>query len=499
MLSFLLTVTSGNWGQQYYIIVLFNSIEFIIFLPIVFTLYWLANKNIKWQNFFVIIASYTFYGWWDVRFLFLIILTSSFCFISGLLIEQAAGNRKKQKIINAINILLNIGILGTFKYFNFFSANLKTVLHTLGFEPDWITLDILLPVGISFYTLQALSYSIDVYQKKISACHDPVAFFAFVSFFPQLVAGPIERATNLLPQFYKRRTFDYHKAIDGCQQMLWGFFKKMIIADNCAVAVNEIWSSYQYQSSFTLLLGAILFTFQIYGDFSGYSDIAIGCSRLFGIDLMKNFNYPYFSRDISEFWRRWHISLSTWFRDYVYIPLGGSRCKKAKVIRNTFIIFIISGLWHGANWTFIVWGIYHACLFIPLLLLKRNRRYTQTIVAEGKFLPSLKEAVQVLTTCFFVLIGWIIFRADNIGEAADYLSRLFSSSLLDISFPHGKRALIYCLFLLVIEWIQREKEHGLQINKEIKSPVVRWSIYYILIFIIVFLQGTPADFIYFQF
>lgn len=499
MLSFLLTVTSGNWGQQYYIIVLFNSIEFIIFLPIVFTLYWLANKNIKWQNFFVIIASYTFYGWWDVRFLFLIILTSSFCFISGLLIEQAAGNRKKQKIINAINILLNIGILGTFKYFNFFSANLKTVLHTLGFEPDWITLDILLPVGISFYTLQALSYSIDVYQKKISACHDPIAFFAFVSFFPQLVAGPIERATNLLPQFYKRRTFDYHKAIDGCQQMLWGFFKKMIIADNCAVAVNEIWSSYQYQSSFTLLLGAILFTFQIYGDFSGYSDIAIGCSRLFGIDLMKNFNYPYFSRDISEFWRRWHISLSTWFRDYVYIPLGGSRCKKAKVIRNTFIIFIISGLWHGANWTFIVWGIYHACLFIPLLLLKRNRRYTQTIVAEGKFLPSLKEAVQVLTTCFFVLIGWIIFRADNIGEAADYLSRLFSSSLLDISFPHGKRALIYCLFLLVIEWIQRDKEHGLQINKEIKSPVVRWSIYYILIFIIVFLQGTPADFIYFQF
>lgn len=499
MLSFLLTVTSWNWGQQYYIIVLFNSIEFIIFLPVVFTLYWLANKNIKWQNFFVIIVSYIFYGWWDIRFLSLIILTSSFCFISGLLIEQATGNRKKQKIINAINILLNIGILGTFKYFNFFSANLKTVLHTLGFEPDWITLDILLPVGISFYTLQALSYSIDVYQKKISACHDPVAFFAFVSFFPQLVAGPIERATNLLPQFYKRRTFNYHKAIDGCQQMLWGFFKKMIIADNCAVAVNEIWSSYQYQSSFTLLLGAILFTFQIYGDFSGYSDIAIGCSRLFGIDLMKNFNYPYFSRDISEFWRRWHISLSTWFRDYVYVPLGGSRCKKAKVIRNTFIIFIISGLWHGANWTFIVWGIYHACLFIPLLLLKRNRKYTQTIVAEGKFLPSLKEAVQVLTTCFFVLIGWIIFRSNNIDEAADYLSRLFSSSLLDISFPHGKRALIYCLFLIAIEWIQRDKEHGLQINKEIKSPVVRWSIYYILIFIIVFLQGTPADFIYFQF
>lgn len=330
MLSFLLTVTSWNWGQQYYIIVLFNSIEFIIFLPVVFTLYWLANKNIKWQNFFVIIVSYIFYGWWDIRFLSLIILTSSFCFISGLLIEQATGNRKKQKIINAINILLNIGILGTFKYFYFFSANLKTVLHTLGFEPDWITLDILLPVGISFYTLQALSYSIDVYQKKISACHDPVAFFAFVSFFPQLVAGPIERATNLLPQFYKRRTFNYHKAIDGCQQMLWGFFKKMIIADNCAVAVNEIWSSYQYQSSFTLLLGAILFTFQIYGDFSGYSDIAIGCSRLFGIDLMKNFNYPYFSRDISEFWRRWHISLVPGFVIMSIFLWEGAAVKKQK-------------------------------------------------------------------------------------------------------------------------------------------------------------------------
>ena len=391
------------------LIVLFNSIEFIFFLPIIFLLYWLANKNLKWQNCLVILASYIFYGWWDVRFLLLIILTSAFCFVSGLLIEQAEGHRNKQKIINTINILLNIGILGTFKYFDFFSANIKVALNALGFGPDWITLDILLPVGISFYTLQALSYSIDVYQKKISACHDPVAFFAFVSFFPQLVAGPIERATGLLPQFYKQRTFDYHKAIDGCQQMLWGFFKKMIIADNCAIAVNEIWNSYQYQSSFTLLLGGILFAFQIYGDFSGYSDIAIGCSRLFGIDLMKNFNYPYFSRDISEFWRRWHISLSTWFRDYIYIPLGGSRCQKTKAIRNTFIIFIISGLWHGANWTFIVWGIYHALLFIPLLLLNKNRRYTKNIVAEGKLLPSLKETVQVLLTFFFVVLDGLFF------------------------------------------------------------------------------------------
>lgn len=482
-----------------YYIVLFNSIEFIFFLPIVFILYWSANKNLKWQNLLVVIASYVFYGWWDIRFLFLIILTSSFCFISGLLIERAEGNRKKQKVINTINILLNLGILATFKYFNFFSANLKTALHTLGFEPDWITLDILLPVGISFYTLQALSYSIDVYQKKISVCHNPVAFFAYVSFFPQLVAGPIERATNLLPQFYKQRTFDYYKAIDGCQQMLWGFFKKMIIADNCAIAVNEIWNTYQYQSGFTLLLGALLFTFQIYGDFSGYSDIAIGCSRLFGINLIKNFNYPYFSRDIAEFWRCWHILLSTWFRDYIYIPLGGSRCKKTKVIRNTFIIFIISGLWHGANWTFVVWGIYHALLFIPLLLLNKNRRYTRNIAAEGKYLPSLKEVAQILGTFLLVLIGWIIFRANDISEAFDYLSHLFSPSLFEISFLYGKKALIYCLLLFIVEWFQREKEHGLQINRNVKSPVIRWSIYYILIFIIILLQGTPANFIYFQF
>lgn len=273
----------------------------------------------------------------------------------------------------------------------------------------------------------------------------------------------------------------------------------MVIADNCATAVNEIWNSYPYQSSFTLLTGGILFTFQIYGDFSGYSNIAIGTARLFGINLMKNFNYPYFSRDISEFWRRWHISLSTWFRDYIYIPLGGSRCRKSKVIRNTFIIFAVSELWHGANWTFIVWGIYHAFLFIPLLLLNKNRRYTHTIVAQGKYLPSLKEAAQLFSTFFLIVIGWIIFRANTIGEAADYLSRLFSHTLFEVSFPYGKRALIYCLLLVIVEWMQREKEYGLQIGGEIDKPAVRWGIYYLLILVIILLQGTPADFIYFQF
>ena len=477
---------------------LFNSIEYVIFLPLFFIGYWFIFKRLKLQNIFVVISSYIFYGWWDWRFLILIAFTTLCSYVSGILIERQE-RRLIQRWICAANITLNLLVLCIFKYFNFFSENFVSLFETFGIKLDWVTLDILLPVGISFYTFQALSYTIDIYQHKMKPTYDMVAFFAFISFFPQLVAGPIERATNLLPQFLKVRTFDYGQAVDGMQQILYGLFKKMVIADNCSRLVDIVFSNYQQLGSIQLFLGAVFFTFQIYCDFSGYSDIAIGCARLFGIDLMKNFNYPYFSRDISEFWRRWHISLSTWFRDYIYIPLGGSRCKKTKVIRNTFIIFIISGLWHGANWTFILWGIYHALLFMPLLLLNKNRRYTKNVIAEGKLLPSFKEAVQMFSTFFLVLIGWIIFRSNDIGEVSDYLARLFSPSLFEVSFPHGKRALIYCLVLLIIEWMQREKEHALQINKEIKSPVVRWGIYYILIFIIVFLQGTPADFIYFQF
>lgn len=368
-----------------------------------------------------------------------------------------------------------------------------------GLLPIDVSLNLLLPVGISFYVIQSLGYLIDVYRENIPAEKNLIVFMLFVSFFPQLVAGPIERAANMLPQFRETHAVHAENLADGMRLILFGLFKKVAIADVCAMYVNAVFDNLYAYSGLTLALAGILFMIQIYGDFSGYSDIAIGCARLFGIDLMKNFNYPYFSRDISEFWRRWHISLSTWFRDYIYIPLGGSRCKKTKVIRNTFIIFIISGLWHGANWTFILWGIYHALLFMPLLLLNKNRRYTKNVIAVGKLLPSFKEAVQMFSTFFLVLIGWIIFRSNDIGEASDYLARLFSPSLFEVSFPHGKRALIYCLVLLIIEWMQREKEHALQINKEIKSPVVRWGIYYILIFIIVFLQGTPADFIYFQF
>lgn len=477
---------------------LFNSIEFLFFLPIVFLLYWFVFKQLKWQNFFLVVASYTFYGWWDWRFLILIALTTLFSYASGLLIAHYEGRRKWQKGISAVNIILNLFILGVFKYYNFFAENFAVLLARLGVQVDWVTLDILLPVGISFYTFQALSYSIDVYQKKISVCRDIVSFFAYISFFPQLVAGPIERATNLLPQFYRSRTFDYGQAVDGCRQMLWGLFKKMVIADNYARIVNLIWADYAHQSGFMLLLGGVFFTFQIYGDFSGYSDIAIGVARLFGINLMRNFSFPYFSRDIAEFWRRWHISLTTWFRDYIYIPLGGSRCTRWKIMRNTLVIFLVSGFWHGANWTFICWGLYHAILFFPLLLLGKNRKYTD-VVAKGRLLPSLRELCQMLLTFSLVVIGWIIFRADNVTTAWDYLSRMCSLSIFDISFPWERRLLLFPVLLLVVEWLQRDKQHALQIDDAVRSPALRWGIYCVLIFMIFFLQGSQEEFIYFQF
>ena len=377
---------------------LFNSLEFMLFLPIMFLLYWYVfNKNLKLQNIFIVLVSYIFYGWWDWRFLYLIAFTSFLSWLSGVLMDfirkrnlDVAVEKRYCKITAGTNILINLLILGIFKYYDFFVISLIEAFGSIGISLQITSLKLVLPVGISFYTFQALSYSIDVYRKTLEPTKDVVAFFAYVSFFPQLVAGPIERATNLLPQFYKQRVFDYTKAVDGMRQMLWGFFKKVVIADNCASMVNMIFDGYQEQSSLLLFIGALLFAFQIYGDFSGYSDIAIGSARLFGIELRRNFHFPYFSRDIAEFWRRWHISLNTWFRDYLYIPLGGSRCGKFKRIRNTLIIFTLSGLWHGANWTYLVWGVFHGISFLPLLLSNRNRK-NLGVVALGRVLPFQKE------------------------------------------------------------------------------------------------------------
>ena len=510
---------------------LFNSFEYLLFLPIVFLLYWFVfdyalrscKHQLLWQNLFVVIASYIFYGWWDWRFLILIAITTILSFLSGIGIEYARSQRGKKAVMIA-NIIVNLGILGIYKYYDFFA---REFAELFGIESDFLLLHLILPVGISFYTFQALSYSIDVYRKQIEPAHDFVAFTAFLSFFPQLVAGPIERATNLLPQFQRKRTFDYAQAVDGMRQILWGLFKKIVVADNCATYVDTVFADISNQSGSTLVLAAVLFTFQIYGDFSGYSDIAIGTAKLFGIKLMRNFNVPYFSRDIAEFWRRWHISLTTWFRDYVYIPLGGSRPDvpnrlKAKgerrearytkwiAVRNTFIIFLLSGFWHGANWTFVLWGAYHALLFVPLLLMGKNRRFRDTVATitmpdgtiKTKWLPSLKEAGQMLLTFALAVFGWIIFRAENIGQLVEIISRIFfSGSIISIPYLINREfyipLFISIVLLLVVEWKNRTKKHGFVIA--FKPAWLRIFVYYALILSILFNFGPKQSFIYFQF
>ncbi|MDR3140687.1 MAG: MBOAT family protein [Tannerellaceae bacterium] len=487
---------------------LFNTITFAVFSPIVFLLYWFVfQRNLKLQNFFIVVASYVFYGWWDWRFLLLIAFTSLCSWVCGLLIQHTDNQQDKQlfsrKFISISNIVLNLGILGIFKYYNFFVESFISAFASIGINLQLHTLKLILPIGISFYTFQALSYSIDVYKRKIEPTKDIVAFFAYIGFFPLLVAGPIERATNLLPQFYKKRTFDYKNAVDGVRQILWGLFKKIVVADNCATYVNTIFENPQDQTGSALLLGAVFFAFQIYGDFSGYSDIAIGVARLFGINAMRNFAYPYFSRDIAEFWRRWHISLTTWFRDYVYIPLGGSRVSKAKIVRNTFIIFLVSGFWHGANCTFIVWGAFHALLFLPLILFNQNRKYTNT-VAEGRNFPNIKEIFQMGVTFLLVVIGWVFFRADSIEMAFEYFIDMIDRSLIYLP-PTDRIRIFKCLFfvlcMLSVEWIQRGKQHGLETFGFGWNKYLRYFFYLTLAFIILIvnLRGRGHDFIYFQF
>jgi len=481
---------------------LFNSIDFAIFLPIVFILYWFTtNKNLKLQNFLIVAASYLFYGWWDWRFLSLILFSTVVDYTVGrkLRIEE---NQTKRKILLWTSILVNIGFLGFFKYYNFFLDNFITAFSFFGTEIKANSLNIILPVGISFYTFQTLSYTIDVYKRKLEPTKDFIAFSAFVSFFPQLVAGPIERATHLLPQFYKKRTFEYSKAVDGMRQILWGLFKKIVIADNCAEFANQIFNNSADLNGSTLVLGALFFTFQIYGDFSGYSDIAIGTSRLFGFDLMRNFNFPYFSRDIAEFWRRWHISLSTWFRDYLYIPLGGSRGGTWMKVRNTFAIFIVSGFWHGANWTFIVWGALNAIYFLPLLLTNNNRNNLET-VAQGKVFPSIKELSFMMLTFGLTVFAWIFFRANNIGHAISYISEILSASLFLVpKFSEMGRALttiILVAIFILVEWKGREEQYAIaHLGIKLTSPL-RYATYYAIIIAIIWFGGKEQQFIYFQF
>ncbi|WP_417875156.1 MBOAT family O-acyltransferase [Xanthomarina gelatinilytica] len=477
---------------------LFNSLDFAIFLPIVFILYWFVfNKHLKNQNALIVLASYVFYGWWDWRFLSLILFSTMVDYIVGLKMSEQK-NQKKRKVLLWISICVNLGFLGFFKYYNFFLDNFITAFSFFGTEIQANTLNIILPVGISFYTFQTLSYSIDVYRKKLEPTKNLIAFAAFVSFFPQLVAGPIERATNLLPQFYKKRTFNYIKAVDGLRQILWGLFKKMVIADNCAVFVNTIFDNHQDYSGSTLVLGAVFFAFQIYGDFSGYSDIAIGTARLFGFNLMQNFAFPYFSRDIAEFWRRWHISLSTWFRDYLYIPLGGSLGSKSKVIRNVFIIFIVSGFWHGANWTFIVWGALNALYFLPLLLTNKNRNHLEIVASKSKW-PSAKTLVNILITFGLTTLAWIFFRAENISHALQYLKGIGNASLLSIPEIRPTYLLVLLIFFITIEWLGRRDQYAIETLGFTWKRPLRLVFYYVIIITIFWFNRNEQTFIYFQF
>lgn len=479
---------------------LFNSIDFAIFLPAVFVLYWfVTHKSLKLQNVLIVIASYLFYGWWDWRFLSLILFSTLIDYSVGLLLSKEV-NLLKRKVLLWTSILMNLGFLGFFKYYNFFLDNFISAFSIFGMELNANSLNIILPVGISFYTFQTLSYTIDVYRKKLEPTKDVISFAAFVSFFPQLVAGPIERATHLLPQFYKKRNFDYAAATDGMRQILWGLFKKIVIADNCAIFANEIFNNSDAHGGSTLLLGALFFTFQIYGDFSGYSDIAIGTSRLFGFNLRQNFAFPYFSRDIAEFWRRWHMSLSTWFRDYLYIPLGGSRGSTWMKIRNTFIIFIVSGFWHGANWTFIVWGALNALYFLPLMLTNNNRRNLD-VVAMDRIFPSVREFVGISVTFGLTVLAWIFFRAENIEHALSFIHGLFSKSLFQIPSILPKTILLVTCLFMMVEWFGRKQQYAIENIGKRFGTTARWCMYVVLILSIYFLGNfsESIEFIYFQF
>jgi alginate O-acetyltransferase complex protein AlgI len=482
---------------------LFNSIDFAIFLPVVFLLYWsLGGYNLRIQNLLIVGASAVFYGWWDWRFLFLILFSAVVDYSVGIGLANQ-DNPSRRKFLLWASIAVNLSLLGFFKYFNFFLETFVGAFSFFGAEIRLSTLHIILPVGISFYTFQSLSYIIDVYKKKLEPTRNFIEYSAFVSFFPQLVAGPIMRATDLLPQIQNKRVFDHSKAADGLRQILWGLFKKIVIADNCAEHANTIFNNWHDQTGGALLLGVFFFAFQIYGDFSGYSDIAIGTARLFGINLMRNFAFPYFSRDIGEFWRRWHISLSSWLRDYVYYPLGGMYGGALKKVRNIFILFLVSGLWHGANWTFIAWGAINAIYFMPLILSKTYRA-NPNIVAKGKALPAFRDVLGMLATFSLACFAWIFFRAQSMGQAMDIVGTICSASVFTLpEFAVLKQFLITVLLVfgfIVVEWIGREQQYAIAVLGAGLNRPLRWALYSLVVFaILMYMQSKETPFIYFQF
>ena len=469
----------------------FNSIDFLVFLPVVFLLYQ-ACRSRHSQNAVIVLSSYFFYGCWDPRFLGLITFTTLCSYLCGLALDRQGCGRRSRRALLTANIVVNMGILAVFKYYNFFMPGLVELLGHFGWRLDWATVKVLLPVGISFYTFQAVGYTIDVYRRDIRAERGLVTFFAFISFFPQLVAGPVERAHNMLPQFHAKRSFDYAAAVDGMRQMLWGFFKKLVIADKCAFTTDTVFDDPSSWNSPTLVYALVLFAFQVYADFSGYSDIAIGSAKLFGIRLTRNFNCPYFATSIAEFWRRWHISMMTWLRDYVYIPLGGSRRGKARRALNVLIIFLISGIWHGGGWCFIVWGVYNAVVMTPRVLLGVKERAVEAMSA-------VEVVARRLWTFVLFMVGLLFIRSDTVPDALGYLTGIFTHG--------GTRLLLidaivvgFIVVMMLTEYWRRRCEHGLQIGSGvIKSAAVRVLIYFLIMIAIFWQGGHSTQFIYFQF
>lgn len=472
---------------------LFNSNTFLLFLPIVFILYWFAaNKSLRLQNFLLLVASYIFYGWWDWRFLFLIAFSTVIDFIAGNKI-YGSNNKRTRKAWLAVSVIINLGLLGFFKYYNFFADSFVTAVASLGYNIEPWTLNIILPVGISFYTFQTMSYSLDIYKNKLEPSKDIIAFGAYVSFFPQLVAGPIERAAHLLPQIASKRTFNYIQAVHGMRLIVWGMFKKVVIADSLAPVVNNIFNHYESFSGATILLGTIYFAFQIYCDFSGYSDIAIGTSKLFGFELMSNFKFPYFSKNIAEFWKRWHISLSSWFRDYLYIPLGGSREGKFKALRNIFIVFVVSGFWHGANWTFIAWGSIHGLLYIPIFFFRKDDN-RKDLISKNKVLTIIKNGFGVASTFSIVTLAWLFFRCESVAKAIAMLKKIAWGITGGIELEGMLR---YVVALIFIELLIRKDERN---PAPFKRSFIRKAFYSMLVIaIMMHWDNDFKEFIYFQF
>lgn len=476
---------------------IFNSIQFALFLPLIFVLYWWLNRRgHKNQNVLLLAASYFFYASWDWRFLSLLAFSTLLDYLTGIRIAKSTRYRK---VWLWISIGINLGFLATFKYYDFFVSSFAAGLSDLGLATNPALLNVVLPVGISFYTFHGLSYVIDIYRKTIDPEENIVTYALFVSFFPLLVAGPIERANHLLPQLKVERHFDYGKAVDGLRQILWGLFKKVVIADNCAGFANEAFAYPSGHSGSMMLLGTFFFAIQIYCDFSGYSDIALGTARLFGIDLLRNFSYPYFSRNIGEFWRRWHISLSSWFRDYVYIPLGGSRGSTLRTIRNILIVFLLSGLWHGANWTFLAWGLLHAIFILPSTLARKHK----TSSLDLSKVATVKDAGSILLTFLLVLFAWIFFRANSFSESLVIVNNIFDDSLFTAPAFTNMAMLIPTLGLVLaflsIEWIGRRESFAIAgIGKTFSAPA-RWLTYYMILLFILIFAGSHQQFIYFQF